>query len=382
MGTVSYMVWWEKVPGRKRLSESWRERRSWELVQDSLAEVRTLEALVSGRERLQPLTPTDEAMLAAARDELATAHSNLTFEDHHRVPLGSHVTAAQVHISAARVNWLRSFASIPHEVIPYLPGMQSLVSKHLPESDPTREAAESVTPDGLRNAERGAQELFKILTAVESAYGASLREKLRAGSFARIVLRLALFLFLLAVGVVVLTIKWPDAVPLCFNPPPAKEAAPVDYTIVCPAGSDDWPAGSQIDEDFAKVSSWGDYLVVEVVGLVAAGVAAASALRHIRGTATPYQIPVALATLKLPAGALTAVLGLLLMRGGFVPGLSALDSSAQIIAWAVIFGYAQELFTKFVDKRGQLVLDAVRGPTSPPLADGLPAAVQTPPPLQ
>lgn len=42
--------------------------------------------------------------------------------------------------------------------------------------------------------------------------------------------------------------------------------------------------------------------------------------------------PVVLALLKLPTGALTAPLGLLLMRGGFVPGLSALDSPAQIIA--------------------------------------------------
>ena len=33
------------------------------------------------------------------------------------------------------------------------------------------------------------------------------------------------------------------------------------------------------------------------------------------------------------------------MRGEFVPGLSALDSPAQIIAWAILFGYAQQLFT-------------------------------------
>jgi hypothetical protein len=78
-----------------------------------------------------------------------------------------------------------------------------------------------------------------------------------------------------------------------------------------------------------------------------------------------FGIPVALAMLKLPTGALTAVLGLLLMRGGFVPGLSALDSSAQIIGWAIIFGYSQELFTKFVDRRGQDVLDGIRGPGGP-----------------
>ncbi|MFF3680229.1 hypothetical protein ACFYYS_40435 [Streptomyces sp. NPDC002120] len=324
----------------------------------------------------------DQEMLAAAHHELATAQSMLTFEDHRRVPLSSHVTAARVHISAARIHWLRSFASMPHAVIPYLPGMQSLVSQHLPQSDPCRAAAQTVTPETLRNAEGGAQELFKILTAVELAYGAALRERLRAASFARIVLRVALFLFILAAGVVALTIKWPNSVPLCFNPPPTEAGSTAPYTIVCPVGSNNNPAGKELDADFAGVSSWGDYLVVEVAGLLAAGLAAASALRNMRGTATPYQVPVALAALKLPAGALTAVLGLLLMRGGFVPGLSSLDSSAQIIAWAIIFGYAQELFTQYVDKRGQKVLDAVRGPSGPPLGDGAPAAAQAanPPP--
>ena len=66
-------------------------------------------------------------------------------------------------------------------------------------------------------------------------------------------------------------------------------------------------------------------------------------LRNVKGTSTPYGLSVALALLKLPLGALTAVLGLLLMSGGFVPGLSALDSSAQILAWALVFGFSQQL---------------------------------------
>ncbi|MGG7571613.1 hypothetical protein [Streptomyces sirii] len=86
----------------------------------------------------------------------------------------------------------------------------------------------------------------------------------------------------------------------------------------------------------------------------------------------------ALAWLKLPTGALTAVLGLLLMRGGFVPGLTALDSSAQIIAWAIVFGYSQQVFTQFVDKQGQALLAGVRGPgAASPSANPGPAAGPT-----
>jgi hypothetical protein len=56
----------------------------------------------------------------------------------------------------------------------------------------------------------------------------------------------------------------------------------------------------------------------------------------------------------------TAFLGLLLMRGAFIPGLSALDSPPQILAWAIVFGYAQQLFTRLVDQQAHSVLDDVR----------------------
>jgi succinate-acetate transporter protein len=69
-------------------------------------------------------------------------------------------------------------------------------------------------------------------------------------------------------------------------------------------------------------------------------------------------IPLLLLVLKLPTGALTAFLGLLLLHGNFVPGLTALDDPGQILAWAVIFGAAQQLVTGLVDKKAQSVLDS------------------------
>src|SRR4051812_8424428 len=47
------------------------------------------------------------------------------------------------------------------------------------------------------------------------------------------------------------------------------------------------------------------------------------------------------------------------MRGHFVPGLTALDSPAQILAWAIVFGYAQQLFTRLVDRQSPVVLGEV-----------------------
>ena len=118
-------------------------------------------------------------------------------------------------------------------------------------------------------------------------------------------------------------------------------------------------ASTDIDDVVAKTAKKWDLLVVELVGLTAAAIAAAAAIKNIKGSSDRYGLPVALAALKLPTGAITAFLGLLLMRGQFVPGLSALDTSAQILAWALVFGYAQQLFTRLVDQQGQTMLNSV-----------------------
>lgn len=85
------------------------------------------------------------------------------------------------------------------------------------------------------------------------------------------------------------------------------------------------------------------------MGLAGGTLSATVALRKLRGTSTPYAVPVALSVLKLPLGALTSVIGILLVQGGFVPGLSDLDNQGQILAYAVVFGFAQQVATRLVD---------------------------------
>src|SRR6476646_11585952 len=120
-----------------------------------------------------------------------------------------------------------------------------------------------------------------------------------------------------------------------------------------------------IDDVVEWTAKRGVLIIVELVGLTAAAIATAAAISRIKGSSERYGLPVALAALKLPTGAITAFLGLLLMRGQFVPGLSALDTSAQILAWALVFGYAQQLFTRLVDQQGQTVLNSVRSADTP-----------------
>ncbi|MFF5965407.1 hypothetical protein ACFY64_17050 [Streptomyces collinus] len=79
-------------------------------------------------------------------------------------------------------------------------------------------------------------------------------------------------------------------------------------------------------------ASKSDILTVGIAGLAGAALTVIASLRRTRGTDSPYMLPLAPAVLKLPTGALSAFLGLLLIRGAFVPGLSDLDSRAQVLA--------------------------------------------------
>jgi hypothetical protein len=243
------------------------------------------------------------------------------------------------------------------------------VTAHLPKDDPRRrrikEIAEEAKTRGPTPAEREVVAAAVRRTSLESR-----REVTRVRSFRNLLVVCSLVLTVAVVGLVLLAALSPSTVPLCFHP---------EGTVVCPthtvavgaasgssASAAENPEVQQaVDRATRATADRWDVPLVALLGLIAAALAAATALRRIHGTSTPYSLPVAVALLKLPSGALTAILGLLLMRGEFVPGLSALDSSAQIIAWAVIFGYSQQLFTRFVDDRAKTVLDNVKNSRVP-----------------
>jgi hypothetical protein len=229
------------------------------------------------------------------------------------------------------------------------------------EKDPSPAGKEAVVQDERR----------KIVNIVRGASSAGLREHVRLRSFRNVVVVTAMLMAVLAIGVAVTGFLRPTLIPLCFAPEEAGQA-----TVVCPTAQSDpfVPTGGEpqpgvpirdIDAVVEETATPEDLIVVELVGLTAAAIATAAAIRRIKGSSERYGLPVALAALKLPTGAITAFLGLLLMRGQFVPGLSALDTSAQILAWALVFGYAQQLFTRLVDQQGQTVLDNVRGADRP-----------------
>jgi hypothetical protein len=168
-------------------------------------------------------------------------------------------------------------------------------------------------------------------------------------------------MLLLAAALAWLGARHPDWIPLCFAPQGLQSAVCPTTTAALPNDPDtDLPAtDAETAQKIAETVRPHDVALVMLIRLAAAGVTGAAALRHICGSSTPFAVPVALVALKLPTGALTALLGLLLINGGFIPDPSARDSPGQILAWALVFGAAQQLVTGLVDKKAQSVLDSV-----------------------
>jgi hypothetical protein len=283
---------------------------------------------------------------------------------------GSTLGRAVSNLDAAEANLLR--VAPDSYLIGQMPSLLNHVQRHLEASDPRRRELERLAgrlgPDHIMAGARelaavNPEERNAIVSSVRGASKAALREQLQVRSFRNVLLVTSVVMGLIAVGVAILGFISPASVPLCFQPEKAGQTVvvcPTQQSALLETGEEAGPAAPDVDDVVKQTAGRADLLVVELIGLTAAAVAAAAALRGIRGSSEPYGLPVALATLKLPMGAVTAFLGLLLMRGQFVPGLSALDTSAQILAWALVFGYAQQLFTRLVDQQAHTVLDTVR----------------------
>lgn len=189
-------------------------------------------------------------------------------------------------------------------------------------------------------------------------------------SFRNILLMAAFFLIGLIVVTLVVVSHNAQLVPLCF--PNEVTNAQTGVTTVqglnCPTGSG------------LKTPQGADILVVAMLGVLGGALSATLSIRSLKGTSTPYDVPVALAALKVPLGALTAILGLVAIQGKFVPGLSVLDSQGQILAYALVFGFGQQALSRLLDRQAQDLLEGLPGGTATQPQPPGSTKLQKPPP--
>jgi hypothetical protein len=251
---------------------------------------------------------------------------------------GALVDAANQNLHAARAQMIDVYDDA--EIAAEIPSALNRMQQTMHRDEVRRRMADSgITSDVI------ARQRAFLRRAIEDSYDALDRQYERLRSFRNIILLLALCIAVLVAITIVVVWTNPVFMPLCF--PSDGLAADGSSTLNCPTG-----------EGFG-VPHGNDIVVVALLGLLGGALAAAVSIRNLRGTSTPYDVPVALSLLKVPLGAFTAIVGLVAIQGDFVPGLSALDSQQQILAYALVLGYGQQVFTYTLDRRAQTLLDGL-----------------------
>jgi hypothetical protein len=253
---------------------------------------------------------------------------------------GTSVERAYSYLHAAKVLLIDLLPD--WEIEAMIPEVAAQTSAHFPPSDIRRVRLDVLCTDkaSIRQKRAG------LKRALQLNYEVTDEQHRRVRQFRNVLCLVAIMIAVFMGALVTIVALNPAGMPLCFSPETGSKGlgGETQTKTVCPSGETTSPSHS-------------DVLIVAGLGLIGGALAAAFAVRHIRVSATPYDIPLGLALLKLPTGALTAVAGILLLGGGFVPGLSELDSQRQILAYALVFGYAQQLATQLIDKRARGLVD-------------------------
>jgi len=325
-------------------------RRVWALeAVGAVAANRVRLSTIQARGNCRPLPAPEAAKLHDGIEELlcrAEKAARGVEPQHRRFSSwwqGNCVEAAFHNLHRAEAEMVRLYSD--EEVDAEVPEAIARTDIGLHRNDPRRCAALKLV--SMKDAEVKRILLSKV---VQIGHEAADRHHSRVRVFRNIVLVTAILLAAFVSFFVFWVSKHPSAVPLCFTNPGSSIRN-------CPTG--------------AGPSSPADVEVVALLGLLGGALAAAVSIRKVRGTSAPYNVGVALALLKFPAGAFTALAGLIAIGGELVPGFTALDTQPQILAYALLFGYAQQLLTGLIDKHALSLLSNVPG--KDPAQDRLPS---------
>jgi hypothetical protein len=232
------------------------------------------------------------------------------------------------------------------------PAVLERIRSRRPKDDARRVRAEQLfcaDQEDCPSPLRLAQQRATVRELMQVSYEAADDLHAQARGFRTVLVIATLVLTAVAVALCVVGALVPEALPLCFAGDPAP---------ACPSRSGVYDPSA------------GDLSIVALLGLIGGSLSVMFTYQRLHWTTAPYDIPVALALTKLPSGAITSIVGLLLIRGDFVPGLGTLDNQGQILAWAVLLGFAQHLVTRIIDQRAGEVIASVPRESSPKQNDG------------
>jgi hypothetical protein len=326
--------WWRRTRGD---AEPPPPRRLW--AQDVYIGASAIQAKLNSisKDTEHVLGPADRAVAEGVQAHLTAALNASTRSD--PVPgrmsnwwRGTLVESAYQNLHAAEALIAKLYDS--HAVEAEVPEAVARVEAGLDRDDPRRLAALQLLGGNPNDPGRGAT-LSKI---IEIGFAATDADHTRLRNFRNAVVGSTALLAVFLAAFTWFVVKNPGDVPFCFTP---------DVARVCPSGS--------------STPSWHDIAAISLLGMLGGVLSAIVSIRGLQGTSIAYDVPQALALLRVPLGALSAIGGILIIRGEFIPGLTSLDTQDQILAYAFVFGFAQQLLVGLIDKQAQILLNDAPG---------------------
>jgi hypothetical protein len=228
---------------------------------------------------------------------------------------------AYVHLHAASVMLVGLLSEFDIEVRTQdlLGRLQTLT----PIGDQRLQQADKELQDGNRGRRRSA-----LATALRLIYEVSEGQQLRLLRFRRALIVGTIILSLLAFAAVVIGWISPEAIPICFKSD--------NISQVCPSGN---------------MPQRIDVMLIAFFGCLGAAIPSTLSIRRLNPTIESYGIPIWLAVLQLPLGAITSIVGILLISSQFIPNFPTIDNPSRILSYAIFFGFAQLVVSRFIDQR-------------------------------
>ncbi len=171
-------------------------------------------------------------------------------------------------------------------------------------------------------------------------------QQFQVSRFRRVLLGTFVALLVLVVFMGIVGNVEPGYFPLCLAEQGGKG------TLICPTGNHT-PSGA-------------DLPLVLGMGAIGASLAVAISLAQQKlVVGVRYSLSVAQGLVKVAFGALTAVLGIIILgtQTSDVPGI--LGTQAGLLTAAVVFGYSQQIFTRAIDRQASSLVNAASPSTSP-----------------
>lgn len=328
----------------------------WKTIVQS--RISRIEAEIQLSEEVEVAGPEAKAARESARQELKRAREALgegggfsrlrywwTGSDQEQAWLAVH--AAEVHLTLAE----------PEDAVrAELPALEAKIRAHLRKSDP----AATAWIEALKKARQPTTpapplDRYLVRQVKESLFKLSDGDHARIRSF-RNILVLAAALVTLATLVMALPAT-SDWIPLCqaAEGSTLSSSADEDAGTGTANGESGGQTGDEDGDDGAQGENQQDDCLLdrvwqtELLGALGGLAAALAGIRRLRGFRNPYNLPLVQALLKIPSGALTGLLGVVLMQSGIV--FLEPQSGGALVAYAVVFGAAQDVVTRLIDRQ-------------------------------